>query len=263
MSSGSCPSSSASGVTGNDGIPPSIRQRVFKALDKNPLLTPKPLCILIGLDFHHYENYVKRLKHEWRRNQENERGSVRCFPDGVHSAFFKRVGWLVVRVPDCLPFGWLVSKCRNRYAVYRNGVGRVRWFRNGTVELFVRKPASVGRAMQLFCDAFTRTRLVNDIRVVEDFQRGLMRRAHFTFKAGHKLEYVRIQAFEDTHKFVMVAGDKTHPDCWEFMMEYQAEVVEARRLFELFEGLRDALGLGNSRSDVNGSVKPLTGDYSS
>jgi hypothetical protein len=225
------------------------RKTVFSELEKNPLLTAKTLAQIIEIPITERKKeypYLKKLKYDWKSHHINERGSIRSCPDGVHNAFFRgklSLGflrcdlWVVV-----LPFGWRATRNRNRCLLFVSGLGRVRFFRSGTVEVFVRKPASVGKCMQLFCDAFTKTGLVDSIKVVEDFQEGLMRRMHVTFDTGVRQPYMKITAFEDTHGFTFVSGDRTHRTCFEFMFEYHAEVEAARRLFEQFAGFLGDVG---------------------
>jgi hypothetical protein len=134
-------------------------------------------------------------------------------------------------------------------------LGRIRFFESGTVELFVRKPANLGKALQLFSDGFTRNYLITDIRVVDEFKAGLMMRCHATYKTGQRLPYKKITSFEDTHRFVFVSGDRTHPDCFEFMIEYHAEVEQARAFMDQLKEFFKSSGL-------NGAVKPLSRDYS-
>jgi hypothetical protein len=161
-------------------------------------------------------------------------------PDELHNAFYKgSLGGGVVGVLRLLkmswPMGWKSSRARNKYLIFKNGLGRVRLFENGTVELWVKKPASDGKCMQLFSQAFVWTKLIDSIQMVEAFQATLMRRFHAIFDTGERGKYMKITAFSETHKFVFAAHDKSHPTCYEFMVEYHAEVESARRLFDLME----------------------------
>lgn len=257
----------------------SIRQRVFKELDKNPLLTAKSLAKL--LDFtdtqaDYYKGYLRTLKADWKRYYQKQQGSIRCVPDGVHNAFFRgvlpvgvvegvrrvlfevwgRAGfdrWVFPERPLSAS-GWRLTRFRNKALLYRSSLGRVRLFQNGTVELFVRKPASLGKCKQLFSDAFTRHYLVSDLKVVDAFFGGLLRRFHATYRVGERLPYVKVTTFEDTHRFTFVSGDRTHPDCYEFILEYHAEVEKARAFLD---------ALVNPGNNGNGAGKALDGrDYS-
>lgn len=257
-----------------------LRKIVFEELDKNPLLTAKTLAKILGLNekqTKYYQGYLRKLKYDWKHYHKKQQGSIRSCPDEVHAAYFKgvlpvdlvkrvvglleevwvRAGvdrWIFPTVPGALD-GWHRTKSLNHYLIYRNRLGRVRFFMSGTVEIYVRKPVSLGKCMQLFSDAFTRHYLISDLRVVDEFRLGLMRRFHGTYKTGQRLPYMKITTFEETHKFTFISGDRSHPDCYEFIMEYQAEVEQARRLFEEF---KQGFGLGNN--EVRGV--PLKNDYS-
>lgn len=236
------------------------RKTVFKELDKNPLLTASKIVKILEIPIDqakHEMAYLKKLKYDWKRHHEIERGLIRSCPDEVHNAFYRGVLPLGV-VRDArsksLPFGWVVSRSKNRFLLFKDVLGRIRLFETGTVEMFVRKPANDGKAMQLFCNGFTKTRLIDSISVVEEFQKTLMRRMHATFDFGQRLPYGKITAFQDTHKFVAVLGDRTHPTCAEFMFEYHQEVQNARALFDQLADFFNQSG--NARS------KQLDQDYS-
>ena len=66
-------------------------------------------------------------------------------------------------------FGWVLSKARNRFLVWKGRLGRVVWFESGTVTLHVKRPGNLGKAKQLFCDAFVNTGLLTDVKVVESY----------------------------------------------------------------------------------------------
>ena len=165
-------------------IPDSLRQRVFKLLNKNPLLKPQDICELL-----HETNrgVITQYKKQWKKEYKSQRGLIRSIPDDVHNAFYKGKldGKLAV---DILSYVrrknvsvgggrlklWRLSKAKNRYGIFKNALGRIRLFENGTVELWVRKPASTGKAMQLFSNAFTWTELIDSIKTIEAFQKTLM-----------------------------------------------------------------------------------------
>lgn len=253
------------------------RKAVFKELNKNSLLTPKQLCKIFNVDYETEHKYLKYLKTQWKRNYQNEQGSIRSFPTEYHNVFYKsklpvevvshvrslldevwdRAGadrWVFPEKPQTKT-GWHRTKAKNRYLLYKGSLGRIRFFETGTVEIFVKKPANLGKCKQLFSNAFTIHYLIENLRVVDSFFAGLMRRCHMTYKMNQRLPYVKITSFERTHGLTVVLGDKSHPDSVEFLLEYNAEVEQARRLFDT---MNDAFGNKNS------VVKPkrLDQDYS-
>jgi hypothetical protein len=121
----------------------------------------------------------------------------------------------------------------------------------------VRKPASKGKAMQLFSYAFVTPKLIDSICVLESFGKGLVTRMHPTFDLGQRLPYFKTDAFKESHGFTMVMGDKTHPTSVEFMFEYNSEVEAARQIFSQVGELLKSLG-----GPSVGEVKRLSDDYS-
>ena len=269
-------------VTGDgyQGYLANKRKTVFVALDKNPLLTPSTLAKVLEIPSNEYKKekaYLKKLKYEWRGNHPKQRGSIRCVPDEVHNVFYKgelkrevvgHVREVVGRVLDrsggawCFGVpvsgvgcGWTLTKSPNHFMLYKNQLGRIRLFDTGTVEIYIRKPANKGKAMQLFSYAFVHCGLIDSIKVVDEFQSKLLTRMHATFDVGQQLPYLKIDAFKDSHGFSATLGDRTHPTCAEFMFEYNSEVTAAREIFAQVGELLKSLG-GPSE------VKRLSNDYS-
>ncbi len=262
------------------------RRTVFRVLDEDPQLAGKKLAKILDIPSSEYENekrYLKKLKHDWLSNYPKQRGSIRSYPDDVHNAFFRgelpvgvvgvvreelfevwgRAGvdrWLFPSYPGARD-GWkFVRKAPNRYLLFKSGQGRIRFFQNGTVEIFVRKPASMGKCMQVFCDAFYKTGLLSeDSKVDDSFKKTLATRMHATFDVGRKLPYMKIVAFQDTHNFSFVSGDRTHPTSFEFMFDYNGEVESAR---DIVRKVGEVLGM--AKSEESATTKPLSkdGEYS-
>jgi hypothetical protein len=138
-------------------------------------------------------------------------------------------------------------------------LGRIRLFENGTVELYVRKPANLGKALQLFCDAFTKTRLIMDLGVLESFQKSLkIRGFHAVFNTDERLPYLKIPLFKGSNGIEVLLGDRTHPNSVELVVNYLDQVEQTRLLIE---EMGKAFGLMNG-SKGNIGVNPLSNDYS-
>lgn len=267
-------------MTGNTGNASNIRKQVFAQLEKNPLLTAKPLGKILGLspvDFQRLKGYIRKLKCDWKRYHEKERGLIRSCPDDVHNAFFtgnlslaqskqvresleevwERAGsdrWIFPSRP-LLQDGWHKSKSRNRFLLFKATMGRVRFFETGLVELYVRKPASLGKAMQLFCDAFTKTLLITDLLILNDFQKSLRVRVfHAVFNTEQRLPYMKVQLFKGTNGIELTLGDRTHPNGAELVVNYMEQVEQAKNLID---ELTKMFGL----SQPSG-VKGIDQDYS-
>jgi hypothetical protein len=238
-----CISSESSEGNNYHGYVTSIRQQVFCELKKNPSLTPKILCAILQLPWPQYQNYVKSLRFEWQRNYDFERGSNGCLPDDVKRCFY------VLRVPRGLVregverFGWVRSRARNRFLLWREGLGRVRWFETGTVELYVRRPASREKAVRLFCNAFTRTCVIplkskEQAKVLEDCLRTLhVRSAKATWDLGIVLPYRKITLFKGSNGITVLTGDKSDRTCLHIIFEYLQQFERLDRLEEILSDL--------------------------
>ena len=196
----------------------SIRQRVFSELDKNPLLTAKPLCKLLGLRYDYYNGYVTKLRHEWKYYHKNGLG-LKC--PSVHGWR----GWC--RVPGvvdrgrAVDVGWVETRSRNRMFVWRDRLGRLEWFETNRVNLWVRKPANLGKAYQLVCNAFSFTGLITDMKILEIVLRSIrFKGAHFVFDTKERLPHLVIALFRKSNGVVIRVGDRTHPTSIEVIASY-------------------------------------------
>jgi hypothetical protein len=237
-----------------------IRQQVFKLLDKDPLLTASSIAKLLGYTIEetkYYQGYLRKLKYDWKHYHKKQLGSIRSVPDDLHRAFF--VGKLNLPI-EKLDFvsGWSRTESKNHFRLFRNQLGRIRFFGTGTVELYVRKPANLGKAMQLFCDGFTKNRVVTDILVIEAFQKSLrIRGFHAVFETDERLPYLKIPLFKGSNGIEVILGDRTHPNSAELIVNYMDQVEQAK---SLIEELSKVFGLmsGNKESLVG----VLKNDYS-
>ncbi|MCW4024752.1 MAG: hypothetical protein NWF01_06935 [Candidatus Bathyarchaeota archaeon] len=225
-----------------------IRKQVFSLLDgngqSNPLLTPKQICKLLSLSYKQYHNYVAKTKWEWKYYYKNERGSncsnFHCFKAkgrldkelsvalrGVVSGDWVRGG---------LGFGWVASRARNRFWVWKGKFGRAVWFETGLVGLNVRRPGNLGKAKQLFCDAFVNTGLITDFKVLNPILEQIRPKSgHFPYSAGARLPYMVIHDFEQSHGIVIKVGDRTHPDSVEVIASFSDTLDTALDKLERLE----------------------------
>lgn len=239
--------------------PISLRKQVFTLLDKNPLLTPLDITNLLKISFKKYEQTLANYKQDWKHTHYNERGSkcslFHCVRWGL---------WETVLTPDrtvALDVGWVRSRAKNRFLVFKNVLGRVVWFETGTVRLHVRSPGTEDKAKQLFSDAFFRTGLIFDVNVFNKCIGSLFLDSfHTVIDTGQRLPYVHVKDFAETNRFEFKSGDRTHPTCYEFIIGYQSQFEKARVLFEDLAKSLGQLGLGGQNG--NGVSKELREDYS-
>jgi hypothetical protein len=119
----------------------------------------------------------------------------------------------------------------------------LQWFETGRVNLYVRKPANLGRAYQLICNGFSFTGLITDIKVLELVLSSIrFKGAHYVFPVGQRLPRLTIDLFQKSNGMIVKVGDCTHPDSIELQVTYPDWSERNERLFEqLNETLRQML----------------------
>ena len=220
----------------------SIRAQVFRELEKNPLLTAKPLCKILNLPFPRYRKYVTKTKFEWRNTHIEERGS------NLSEVHAWRGFTYVTAILPRLVEGWLQSSSRNRFLLFKNGLGRLMWFGTGRVNLYVRKPASLGKACQLFCDGFFKTGLITDVKVLEACLHGVrFKSAHFVFATNQRLPKLTIGLFDESNGVTIKVGDRSHPNSIEAIVSYMDWAERLEFKMDRFLGSEEN---GKVRSDI-------------
>ena len=217
----------------------SIRQEVFRELNMNPLLTPKALCKLLNLEHKKYGKYVGNLRSEWKFHYKNEPGS-KCSLHGWRGWCFLPCSVERVRAVEV---GWVQSKARNRWLLWKDRVGRLQWFETGRVNLYVRKPANLGKAYQLVCNGFSFTGLITDVKVLERVLASVrFKGAHYVFATEQRLPRLTIDLFARSNGVVIKVGDTSHPNSIEVVACYPDWAERNERLFEqLNETLKQLL----------------------
>jgi hypothetical protein len=226
----------------------SIRQEAFSWFEKNPLLTAKPLSKIMGLDYSQYGDYLRRLKQQWKWDYQNEQGSNCSNPD-VHAwrGFCYLPDGLVDR-KAALEHEWSESRSRNRFLLWKDArLGRMQWFETNRVNLYVRKPANLGKASQLFCLGFYANGLISDIKILEPILRTLrFKSAHFVFKTNQRLPRMNISLFQESNGIFIKLGDRSHPNSAEVILSYMNWAERWERLAE--KQLETLEGLGSSKT---------------
>jgi len=240
------------------GYGESLRQRVFRELDKNPLLTPSTLRSVLKLDDKTSLQLLANYKTQWRHNYRNERG-LKCSSHAWR-------GWCYLRSTESVPggirtraleVGWRLSRARNRWLLWKDRLGRLQWFETGRVNLYVRKPANLGKAYQLICNAFSFTGLITDMKVLEEVLSGLrFKGAHYVFPVGQRLPKLTIDLFQKSNGIVIKVGDDTHPDSLEVLATYPDWAERNERILEQVNEVLKRLfepsgNLQSKRGDVN------------
>lgn len=223
----------------------SIRKQVFTILKENPLLTAKWICKRLKLPYEHYGKYVANLRSYWRSHYRSERGSICSSVHGWRGFCFVPAN---LSRESAVERGWVLTKSRNRFLLWKERLGRLRWFETDRVNLYVRKPANLGRAYQLVSNAFSYTAIISNLDVFYGVLKSIrFKGASYVFDTGEKLPYLKVTLFKDSNGVEFVLGDKSHPTSLEarVMLPDWAERNEA-----LLSEIRDVL---NNRN--NGKVK--------
>jgi len=231
-------------MNGNSG---SIRQHVFSLLDENPLLTAKPLCKLLDLNYRDYHKYVAKLRSLWKCYHKNERGS-KCSMHGWR-------GWCYVPCgldrEAAVDGGWRVTRARNRWLLWKDRLGRLQWFETDRVNLYVRTPANLGRAYQLVCNGFSFTGLITDMKALERVLESVrFEGAHFVFDAQARLPYLVIDLFRRSNGVIIKVGDRTHPTGVEVIAEYMGWAERHERLSQQLLDVLNRLAPSTRRQEL-------------
>lgn len=225
---------SSSSTTPNDydSYGYSLRQRVFRELDKNPLLTPSTLRSVLKLNDKTSLQLLANYKTQWRHNYRNEHGS-KCSLHGWRGWCFLP-GDLNCRIRSgAVGVGWVQSRARNRWLLWKDRLGRLQWFESGRVNLYVRKPANLGKAYQLVCNGFSFTGLITDMKVLEKVLASVrFKGAHYVFATEQRLPRLTIDLFAKSNGVIIKVGDASHPNSVEVVAFYPDWAERNERLFE-------------------------------
>lgn len=205
-------------MTDNDSY--SIRSRVFLLLEKNHELKAKDICKLLDLIYPKHGHYVRDIRHQWKRHYRN-RQALKCL------SFHNTRGWIymlksVARAAALETYGWVATRAKNKMLLWKDDkLGRLEWHLSGRVNVWIKKPASLGRAKQLLANAFFNTGLIKDIQIF-DLWAGSVRfkGAHLVYDTGERLPYARIDYLKENLGVVIKTGDVTHPSAIEVEFHY-------------------------------------------
>jgi hypothetical protein len=192
-----------------NGNTENLRRSVFALLDENPYLTAKTICEKLDLPYKEKYRYLNKLKNDWKSYRENERGS-NC--SSVHGWR----GWC--HVPDsvsrdlAVQAGWVPTKAKNHWLLWKDTLGRMEWFEKGRVNLYVRSPVNEGRIKQLVCHGFSFTGLITDNKILDQVLVTIRYKgAHYVFNTGQPLPKTTIDYFDKNLGIVIKVGDVSHP----------------------------------------------------
>lgn len=191
----------------------SLRQQVFKLLNKNHELKPKELCKLMDLDYKQYRDTITQYRKQWKREYKN-RQALKCL------TFHNTRGWiLALKVMDRQAaverqgsVVWQQTRARNKMLLWKDQkLGRLEWFTTGRINIWIKKPATWGRVKQLLANAFFATGLIGDIQIFDLWANSArFKGSHAVLDTGERLPYTRIEFLKEALGVVVKTGDITH-----------------------------------------------------
>ena len=127
----------------------------------------------------------------------------------------------------CVGSGWIKYKARNRLIYFKDRLGRLKLFETGRINLWVRKPVTLGRAWQLICNGFVYTGIFTDLKELEVILNGYrwkggikQKSAHYVFETKHPLPKLTIDFINKSNGIIIKVGDRTHPTSVEVIASY-------------------------------------------
>lgn len=194
-----------------------IKETVYALLDQNPLLTPKQLCKMADLPYKKYRDYVTHIKTAWKYDPRKQHG-LKCSVHAWRGYTFLPIEW----PPEVLvKAGWIKTRARNKWFLWKEKLGRLQLFGTGRLNLYVRKPASLGRAYQLVCNAFSFTGLITDMKILQGVLKAIkFKGAHYVFPTGQRLPQLTVDLFGKSNGIIVKVGDRSHPNSIEILAYY-------------------------------------------
>ena len=211
----------------------SIKSRVFDLLDKNPLLSAKMICKLLELQYEDYKQYMWFLRSKWKTLVEKQIRSKCQKP-----AFHKPSAWVYVdklglKVSDAIERGWIQTRAKNRYLIFRSpGYGHMKWYpTTGRVNIHTRKPHLRGRLFQLFCNGFSLNGLIDSMQILNKLLKSIrLKAASAVFDTPERLPYMEIKMFKLDNGVIIKMGDRSHPHAIEIEFCYPDWAEKNERL---------------------------------
>jgi len=219
----------------------SIRHQTFRLLDKNHELKAKMLCKLIELPYQKYGNTIKEYRKQWKRQYQN--GS------GLNGLSFHAVKYYLYALKSidrdaALKSGvWQQSKARNRCLIFKEKqLGRITWFETGRVNVWIKKPATKGKMIQLLAYGFCWTGLIKDDDAFKLWVNSARPKgAHLVNDLGERLPYSRMDFLKEGLGVIVKTGDVSHPSGVEIEFVYPRWAERNELLFKRFSGLMERL----------------------
>lgn len=192
----------------------SIKSQVFELLEKDHTLQPRQIQKRLKLSSKSY-HYLRNLSSLWKVSHFFGVGS-KC-PTSQHNVrAFCYVPASVDR-KSAIVAGWVPSKNRNKVLIWKDVVfGRIEWWQTRRVLVHINRPQTMGRVKQFLSNAFFKTGLIWDERVFNPWIDSVQWfGSHDVYEIGERLPYMRLDGYREELGFVLRAGDRSNPTCYE------------------------------------------------
>jgi len=191
----------------------SLKSKVYQYFREHPRATGrldhKKVAADLGLDYDAEKLYLYKLAHDFRSDLQNSQGLKGLNWHHWHGFLFCLKG---VSREAAVAAGWIRTAARNRYLLWKDkGLGRLEWHESGRIKVWVKKPVSEGKKLQLLANGFFQTFLITDIKVFTEWARTLrMKGVHCAADTGYELPYLKLDLFKESNGVVILSGDKSH-----------------------------------------------------
>jgi hypothetical protein len=220
----------------------SLKQKIWKLLDENPLYSPMVLCKLLDLNPHLFSKQVSARKSEWKVHSKNS-GGLKALKSPLSShaiEFFSYVPERLDRkkfsdvVSAALASGWVQSGKNRMLTFKRTGWGNIKWWETGRVILHLVKPVNRGRLKQLLAFAFSHGSLQIPLSIFEPWVESFkLHSEHIVYDTGEKVPYVHFDLLKDACGVEFVSGDRSHPTGYEWKICLPSWAEDSRITMQL------------------------------
>ena len=220
----------------------SIRKQVFDLLNENPLLSIKHICQILKICYKQRKRLIWKYRSHWRTSLEKQIHS-KCQKPSFHKpSAWVYVDKLGLKVEDAIERGWIQTRAKNRYLLWRDpSYGHMKWFpTTGRVNIHTRKPHLRGRLFQLFCNGFSMNGLIDSMKILNQLLKSIrLKVASAVFGTPERLPYMEIKMFKLSNGVIIKMGDRSHPHAIEVEFCYPDWAEKNERLLaEINRGLR-------------------------
>lgn len=188
------------------------------------------LASFLGKDYETNKLYLWQISSQFKTDVRFRQG-LNC--PSWHNWLGKIIALEGFSREEAVKKGWIQTRARNHYLLWKSSLGRLEWHFNGTVKVWLKKPVTDARKLQLLANGFFNTFLVTDIRIFSEWAKTLRQIGEECgVHLGFDVPYFKIDLFQESNGITIVGGDKTHRDCIEARLRVPEWVQEYREKAE-------------------------------